>query len=90
MTAATKQARKVTVNSSADRDMELKKHIPKMKEVHPERCELVNKLLKEKNIPLKVNAMHFTANMASVDSNCCVIDGMVVFGPRCGSASTLV
>jgi hypothetical protein len=79
-----KQDRKTPSKRAKIQSAEIEKHLPRMREIHPELRQMVNNFLQEKQIPLKVNAMHFTTNIASADSNCCVINGMVVCGPQCG------
>ena len=67
---------------TANQDINIEKHLPKMNEIHPELRKLVNSFLEERNIPLKVDAMHFTSE-ATGEYNCCKINGMVVCGPQC-------
>jgi hypothetical protein len=67
---------------SENQGINIAKHLPKMNKIHPELRKLVNNFLEERNIPLKVDAMHFTSE-AAVENNCCIINGMVVCGPQC-------
>ena len=82
--APAKRGVKTPSKRAINEDAEIKKHLPRMRKIHPELREMVNSFLREKNLPLKVNAIHFTTNMASPNFNCCTIDGMVVCGPKCG------
>jgi hypothetical protein len=82
--ARLKQDRKTPSKRAKPQSAEIEKHLPRMREIHPELRQLVNNFLEEKQIPLKVNTMHFTTNLASADFNCCTINGMVVCGPQCG------
>jgi hypothetical protein len=82
--AAAKRAKKRPVKRATSQDAEAKKHLPAVRELHPELREMVNNFLQQKNLPLKVHAMHFTTDMAAADFNCCTINGMVVCGPQCG------
>ena len=79
-----KRTKKRALKRATNQDAEVKKHLPAMREIHPELREVVNNFLQQRNLPLKVHAMHFTTNMASADFNCCTINGMVVCGPQCG------
>jgi hypothetical protein len=81
---STKRATKKTVKQETDQDAWIKKHLPAVREIHPELREMVNSFLQQKNLPLKLHSMHFTTDMASADFNCCTINGMVVCGPQCG------
>ena len=71
------------IKRATNKDAEIKKHLPKMRKVHPELREMVNNFLQERNLPLRVNAMHFTTKISSANFNCCTINGMVVCGPQC-------
>jgi|HubBroStandDraft_6_1064221.scaffolds.fasta_scaffold4028713_1 hypothetical protein len=77
---SSKRGGKSKSTPTANQDIE--KHLSKIKEIHPELRKLVNRFLEEKNIPLKVGAMHFTSE-AEADYGCCTINGMVVCGPQC-------
>jgi hypothetical protein len=81
MTKKSKRSGKAKTARTANQDIE--KHLSKMKEIHPELRQLVNNFLEEKNIPLKLDAMHFTSE-AEGEYDCCTINGMVVCGPQCG------
>jgi hypothetical protein len=80
----TKRGKKRSIKRARSQDAEVKKHLPAVREIHPELREMVNNFLRERNLPLKVHAMHFTTDLASSDFNCCTINGMVVCGPQCG------
>ncbi|GEM_PF-6002310 len=67
---------------TSNRDVSIEKHLPKMNEIHSELRKLVNTFLEERNVPLKVHAMHF-ASTAAEESKCCIINGKVVCGPQC-------
>jgi len=82
--APPKRAKKTPSKRATRQDAEINKHLPMVREIHPQLREMVNNFLQEKNVPLKVNAMHFTTNMASANFNCCIINGIVVCGPQCG------
>jgi hypothetical protein len=75
---------KTAAKRGTNQNAKVKKHLPAMRKIHQELRKTVNNFLQQKNLPLKVQAMHFTTNMASVDFRCCTIDGMVVCGPQCG------
>ena len=62
---------------------EIEQHLHVVRAIHPELREMVNNFLQKKNLPLKVEAMHFTTSSASGDFKCCVINGTVVCGPQC-------
>ncbi len=79
---SSKQSGKLKNTRTANQDINIEKHLPKMKKIHPELRKLVNSFLEKRNIPLKVGAMHFTSE-AAVDYKCCTINGMVVCGPQC-------
>jgi hypothetical protein len=79
-----KHAKKKAVKRAANQDAKVRKHLPAVREIHPELREIVNNFLQERKIPLKVHSMHFTTNMASESFGCCTINGMVVCGPQCG------
>ena len=81
-----KRAKKTLSKRATIQDAEITKHLPRVREIHPELREMVNNFLQKQNLPLKVNAMHFTTNMRSTAFNCCTINGMVVCGPQCGGS----
>jgi hypothetical protein len=83
-TLPTKRGKKRPIKRARSQDAEAKKRLHAVREIHPELREMVNNFLRERNLPLKVHAMHFTTDMASSDFNCCTIDGKVVCGPQCG------
>jgi hypothetical protein len=58
------------------------RHLPKLRKVHPELRKMVDDFLKEKNIPLQVAKMHFSASVNG-DQHCCTIDGETVCGSEC-------
>jgi len=62
----------------------IEKHLPKIRDIHPELRQLVNSFLDKKKIPLRLDAMHFTSEVTDESEfNCCTINGMVVCGPQC-------
>lgn len=79
-----KRAKKKAVKRATNQDAKAKRHLPAVRKIHPELREMVNNFLRERKLPLKVHAMHFSTNMASMGFKCCTINGMVVCGPQCG------
>ena len=79
-----KRTKKKPVKQATNKDARAKKHLPAVRKIHPELRELVNNFLRERKLPLKVHAIHFTTNMTSMAFKCCTINGMVVCGPQCG------
>ena len=81
--APAKRGKKRVVKRSTNQGAKVRKHLPTVRKIHPELRKMVNNFLRERKLPLKVHAIHFTTDMASGNFNCCTINGMVVCGPQC-------